>query len=64
MKISLEKHELKSAVIEYVKKYHNAEVSNVNFGNMERYIAVTRADITLKKDYSKFSLPNETKDEE
>ncbi|MGE8079258.1 hypothetical protein [Peribacillus loiseleuriae] len=64
MKISLEKHELKSAVIEYVKNYYNAEVSSVNFGNMERYVAVTRAEITLKKDYSKLSLSNEIEDVE
>ncbi|WP_156187550.1 hypothetical protein [Peribacillus loiseleuriae] len=49
MEISLEKHELKSAVIEYVKKYHNADVSSVNFGNTERCVAVSRADITFKK---------------
>lgn len=49
MKVSIGRNELNKALKEYVKKYYKADVLNINYGNAERYIAIIKADIELKK---------------
>lgn len=49
MKVSLGRHEVNKAVKEYIEKYYKADVLSINYGNADRYIAITKADIELKK---------------
>lgn len=49
MKVSLGRNELNKALKEYIRKYYKTEVLNINYGDAERYIAITKADVELKK---------------